>query len=97
MGDGRIVASPDYGVNPKPPYPFVARRMGLEGVVIFRVQVHVDGSVVQVQLGQYSGHALLDDSAVKTVLEYWRFLPARLNGEQMESWVEVPISFVLSG
>ena len=96
-GDGKILASPDYGVNPKPPYPVIARRMGLEGVVLLKVQVQPDGSVAQVQLSRSSGFSLLDDSAIKTVQEYWRFLPARLGGEAVESWVEVPIQFVLSG
>lgn len=94
-GGGGTLARPDYGVNPKPPYPLVARRMGTQGVVVLRVFVHPDGRVGEVTVSQSSGSDLLDDSALRTVREQWRFLPARLDGQPVESWVEVPIRFVL--
>jgi len=40
---------------------------------------------------------LFDTSALKTVREQWHFLPAHLDGEPVESWVEVSIHFVLAG
>ncbi|NOT57411.1 MAG: energy transducer TonB [Deltaproteobacteria bacterium] len=88
-------AQPDYGVNPKPPYPVMARRMGVQGTVVLRVHVHADGSVIAAAIARSSGSELLDDSALRTVREQWRFVPARLNDEPVESWVEVPIRFVL--
>jgi protein TonB len=94
-GGGGTSAHPDYGVNPKPPYPMLARRMGIQGMVVLRVHVRADGSVAEATLAQSSGSQLLDDSALKTVREQWRFLPARLDGTPVESWVEVPIRFVL--
>lgn len=94
-GEGRLSARPDYGVNPKPPYPLIARRMGTQGVVLLRVHVRVDGTVAEVQIAQSSGSKLLDDSALQTVRDSWRFVPARLDGVAVESWVEVPIRFVL--
>lgn len=69
--------------------------MGTQGVVVLRVFVHPDGSVGEVTVSQSSGSDLLDDSALRTVREQWRFLPARLDGQPVESWVEVPIRFVL--
>jgi protein TonB len=94
-GGGGTSAHPDYGVNPKPPYPMLARRMGMQGTVVLRVHVRADGSVAEAALAQSSGSQLLDNSALKTVQEQWRFLPARLEGTPVESWVEVPIRFVL--
>jgi protein TonB len=94
-GAGGISARPDYGVNPKPPYPLIARRLGTQGVVLLRVHVRADGSVAEAEIKQSSGSTLLDDSALRTVRESWRFLPARLDGVPVESWVEVPIRFVL--
>ncbi|MGH7964772.1 MAG: energy transducer TonB [Candidatus Binatia bacterium] len=94
-GGGGTLARPNYGVNPKPPYPLIARRMGAEGVVVLRVFVHADGSVGRVELSRSSGFNTLDESAVNTVRERWRFLPARQDGQPVESWVEVPIRFVL--
>lgn len=94
-GEGGSLAKPDYGVNPKPPYPMVARRMGAEGIVVLRVFVYPDGSVGEVVVNRSSGFSILDDSALTTVRERWRFVPARLDGRPVESWVEVPIRFVL--
>ena len=96
-GGGGISARPEYGLNPKPPYPLVARRLGAQGVVVLRVQVCEDGRVAAVELARSSGFALLDESASRTVRQSWRFVPARLNGAPVASWVEVPIQFVLRG
>jgi len=90
------LAQPHYGVNPKPVYPLLARRMGAQGVVLLRVRVQQDGSVAAVELVHSSGFALLDEAATRTVRDNWRFLPARLDGVAIESWVEVPIKFVLA-
>jgi protein TonB len=69
--------------------------MGAQGVVLLRVHVRADGSVAEVTVAQSSGFSQLDDAALKTVRERWRFIPARLDGIPVESWVEVPIRFVL--
>ena len=97
-GEGRgggVSARPDYSVNPKPPYPMIARRLGAQGVVTLRVHVREDGTVAAVELAHSSGFAVLDESATRTVRESWRFLPARIDGSPVASWVEVPIRFVL--
>ncbi|MEW6296362.1 MAG: energy transducer TonB, partial [Thermodesulfobacteriota bacterium] len=96
-GGGGTLARPDYGVNPKPPYPLIARRMGAQGVVVLRVLVQANGTVGEVTVSQSSGFSVLDESALKTVRERWRFVPARLDGRPVASWVEVPIRFVLAG
>ena len=90
------LAQPHYGVNPKPVYPLLARRMGAQGVVLLRVRVQQDGSVAVVELVRSSGFALLDEAATRTVRDSWRFIPARLDGVAVESWVEIPIQFVLA-
>lgn len=94
-GGTALSARPDYGVNPKPSYPMLARRRGDQGVVLLRVHVRADGSVMTAEIKQSSGSSLLDEAAVQTVRESWRFIPARLNSAPVESWVEVPIRFVL--
>ena len=96
-GDGSGGARVAYGQNPLPPYPVVARRLGMEGVVLLDVLVAPDGSAADVRLARSSGHQQLDDSAVRTVRERWRFVPARRNGAAVESRVTVPIRFRLSG
>lgn len=80
--------------NPKPPYPFAARRRGIEGRVLLSVLVHADGASGGVTLKQSSGHTMLDASALDTVRR-WRFLPARRGATPVESRVDVPIVFRL--
>jgi len=96
-GDGSGGARVAYGQNPLPPYPLVARRLGMEGVVLLDVLVAPDGHAADVRLARSSGHPPLDDSAVRTVRERWRFVPARRDGTAVESRVTVPIRFRLSG
>jgi protein TonB len=96
-GSGKsVLTQPHYGMNPKPVYPLLARRMGAQGVVLLRVRVQQDGSVAEVELVRSSGSALLDEAATRTVRDSWRFIPARLDGVAIESWVEIPIKFVLA-
>ncbi len=89
-------ATPDYNINPKPAYPLIARRIGAQGEVLLRVLVREDGSVATVELARSSGFSLLDESATRTVRDNWRFIPAHMHGAPVESWVEVPIKFVLA-
>src|SRR5439155_1374438 len=44
-GDGAEGTGAAYGANPLPPYPLVARRLGMEGVVLLEVVVAPDGHV----------------------------------------------------
>lgn len=82
--------------NPKPSYPYVARRSGIEGRVVVTAKVRTDGRCDEVRLKQSSGHDALDTAALDTVRK-WRFLPARRAGQAVEAWVEVPIVFKLQG
>jgi len=95
-GDGGGGAQVAYGSNPLPPYPLAARRLGMEGVTLVDVLVAPDGRPAEVRVRKSSGFALLDDSAVKTVRERWRFVPAREGGAAIESRVTVPIRFRLA-
>ena len=96
-GDGSGGARVAYGTNPLPPYPLVARRLGKEGVVLLEVLVAPDGRAADVRMIRSSGFAPLDESAVTTVRERWRFVPARRDGLPVESRVTVPIRFRLAG
>ena len=80
--------------NPKPAYPPMARRLGLEGVVVLRVQVSVKGVPEQVAVAQTSGMAMLDEAASKAV-QSWTFVPARRGDSPIAHAVDVPIRFQL--
>ncbi|MBF0367874.1 MAG: energy transducer TonB [Magnetococcales bacterium] len=80
--------------NPKPLYPKLARRRGMEGQVLLTVEVDERGEPLQVKVKQGSGHAILDRSALKAVKK-WRFVPARRGQMAIRASVEIPIRFSL--
>jgi protein TonB len=80
--------------SPPPAYPLSARRNGEEGTVTLRVLVARDGAPASVVVERSSGHARLDRSALEAV-RAWRFVPAREDGEAVETWMLVPIAFRL--
>ncbi|TMB38064.1 MAG: energy transducer TonB [Deltaproteobacteria bacterium] len=94
-GDGAGGTGAAYGANPLPPYPLVARRLGMEGVVLLEVVVAPDGHAAEVRVARSSGYPALDESALTTVRERWRFIPAHRDGVPVESRVTVPIRFRL--
>lgn len=89
-----MFSQPRYSYNPKPPYPFEARRKGYEGKVILKVEVLSNGNVGKIELKYSSGYKVLDNSAIETVKK-WRFIPAMKNGESISYWVNIPILFRL--
>lgn len=92
-------SEPDYVArylhNPPPPYPWQARRMGIEGRVVLQVEILPNGNAGRVEIRQSSGYELLDQAAIKAV-GGWRFDPARIAGAPIIAWAEVPISFRLT-
>jgi protein TonB len=95
-GDGTSIAHADYGKNPLPAYPAIARRRAQQGTVTIRVLVGIDGIVQRAEIAESSGFDVLDDAAIETVRRHWRFVPARSAGIPIESWVLVPIRFALT-
>jgi len=94
-GDGTSIAHADYGQNPPPIYPAIARRHEQQGTVTIRVLVGIDGIVQRAEIAESSGFDALDDAAIETVRRRWRFVPAHIAGTAVESWVLVPIRFAL--
>jgi len=81
--------------NPAPAYPMQSRRLNEAGRVLLRVQVSEEGSALQVQLHQSSGHSRLDQAALDAV-KRWRFIPAKRGDVAVSEWVIVPITFNLT-
>lgn len=88
-------AQPDYLKNPAPIYPEFAREQGWEGTVILNVLVNKQGIAAQISVEQSSGYKLLDQAAVKTVRN-WKFLPTRVGQLSFDSWVKIPVRFLLT-
>ncbi len=63
---------------PKPDYPAEARAKHISGAGVFIIRVHVKtGRVVEVRVSRSTGHAILDQSAVRAFSQ-WRFKPGAL-------------------
>lgn len=84
----------NYGFNPKPAYPRIARNRGWQGKVLLKVQVSASGTSQNVAVHKSSGHDLLDEAAIEAVKK-WRFIPARRGNTPVASSVIVPILFSL--
>jgi protein TonB len=84
----------NYGFNPKPKYPRIARSRGWQGKVLLKVQVSASGISTHVAVHKSSGHEILDESAIDAVKQ-WRFIPARRGETPVASSVIVPILFSL--
>ena len=78
----------------KPRYPLLARRRGLQGRVVVKVQIDRSGQVRQVVVASSSGYRLLDQAAVKAV-QRWRFRPALRQGVAVSTEMRIPVRFEL--
>lgn len=87
-------ASPRYGQNPAPTYPFEARRRGWEGTVLLSVEILENGRPERITVKQSSGYTVLDEAALGAVRR-WTFIPAQRDGQPIRSQAEVPIVFSL--
>jgi len=85
----------NYGTNPKPKYPTIARSRGWQGKVLLRVNVSAEGLSESVTIHRSSGHDMLDESAIAAV-EKWKFIPAKRGDTAVACTVIVPIIFALN-
>jgi len=73
-------------------YPLDLWDRGVEGSCLLRVRVTDLGFVDSVEVLESSGHAAFDSAAIQGALAM-RFRPARLDGERIEVWAQVPVEF----
>lgn len=85
---------PGYRSLFKPAYPLSARRRGIEGTVVLRVEVLASGEPGRVEIARSSGDDSLDDSAREAVRQL-RFNPAQKGGKAIVGWANVPYQFKL--
>jgi protein TonB len=84
-----------YRSNPAPDYPALAQDRGMQGRVILKVHVLASGKADNVTVDKSTGFKILDDAAIKAVLQ-WTFDPARRGQTPIDGWVTVPLNFKLS-
>ena len=80
--------------NGEIPYPTMARRQGIVGTVELSIQVRADGTPIKIEVLRSSGSELLDSAALKGA-SGWKFQPALLNGEPVNTNVIIPVRFTL--
>ncbi len=81
--------------NPRPDYPAMSRRLGETGRVIVRVLIGPDGRAREARLQRSSGFERLDQVALETARDRWRYVPGTRDGVPEAMWFNVPINFVL--
>jgi len=80
--------------NPKPAYPRLAIRRGIEGDVSLSVSVSSSGQVSGVTVSKPSGFSILDRAAVDSVRQ-WQFTPATRDGMPTAMVIDIPVQFRL--
>lgn len=75
-----------------PLYPAIARDAGMEGRVLVRMLVGVDGRVRRAEVEE--SMAMFDDAALVAARQ-WVFTPAKTDGHAVMAWVRVPMVFKL--
>lgn len=73
----------------------MSRRLGEAGRVVIRVLIGTDGRAQEARIQRSSGFDRLDQVALETVRDRWRYRPGTRNGEPAPMWFNVPINFVL--
>ena len=83
---------PELVMSPMPAYPMFALDAGIQGTVLLHALVDRDGRVEAVEV--LEPVTALTESAKHGVMQ-WEFKPAMKDGQPVEAWVRVPITFNL--
>lgn len=73
-------------------YPAIAQEQDLQGVVVLRFKVDVDGSVSSVKI-EKSLSKECDQAAAEVVRKLHRFVPAKQQGHPVPVWFRLPVRF----
>jgi TonB family protein len=69
--------------TPMPSYTEEARSAGIEGIVIIQAIIRKNGTITSAKVIKGLGHGL-DESAINTIMNRWRFRPGTLNGDPID-------------
>lgn len=83
------------GTHTIPPYPDLARRLGLSGTVRLQITLDAAGAIRAVTVQTSSGSAVLDQAAAAWVQANWRYAPATANGQPVAASVLADVVFDL--
>ncbi|MEO0124100.1 MAG: energy transducer TonB [candidate division WOR-3 bacterium] len=79
---------------PKPDYPELARKAGIEGKAIVEAIVDTDGSVIEAKIFKSSGNPMLDEAAIAAARRA-KFTPAKQRDMFVRVRVNIPFDFKL--
>lgn len=77
-------------------YPATAQENGVQGRVVVQFVVKKDGSIGDVKVVR-SKDPDLDKEAVRVVKTFPNFIPGKMNGQPVNVWYTLPVSFKLQG
>ena len=80
---------------PKPRYPELARKAGIEGTTVIKALVDIDGSIIEAEVLKSSGNQMLDQAALAAARKA-KFTPAKQRDKYVRVWVSIPIKFRLT-
>ncbi|HQU73114.1 MAG TPA: energy transducer TonB [Calditrichia bacterium] len=75
-----------------PVYPELAKKAGIEGVVVVKALVNTKGDVEKVEI--LKSHPLLDEAAV-TAAKQFKFKPGKQRDKLVKVWMSIPFNFRL--
>jgi periplasmic protein TonB len=78
-----------------PPYPPIARRLGVEGKVMLRLTVSPEGRVSMAEVVTSSGREDLDQTAQQWIVSHWAYKPALDSGVAIVSHALATVTFSL--
>jgi protein TonB len=76
----------------EPSYPELARKAGIEGMVVVKVLIGTKGDVEKVEV--VKSHPMLDDSAVAAA-KLFKFKPGKQRDRFVKVWMTIPFTFRL--
>lgn len=77
-------------------YPVMAQEEGAQGRVVVQFVVEKDGRVGQAKIAR-GRHPELDKEAIRLVKSLPKFIPGKMNGQEVNVWYTLPITFKLQG
>lgn len=77
-------------------YPSAARENGIEGTVSLRFEVTKTGDIGKIEIYNSNQDELLINAAKKVIRKLPKFKPGMQNGQKVNVWFSIPITFKLN-
>lgn len=77
-------------VNPK--YPEMAKKAGIQGIVVVQVLIDTKGNVEDVRI--FKSHPMFDEAAIAAAKQF-KFTPAKQRDRLVKVWMSIPFHFRL--